>query len=214
MYKLDISKYNQDFYKDKERLNFLIKRRIDWNISKEEFEELKILNTNIFSYVNKIRNDLITIFSNPLKDNIWHGQDNVVYNYTNNWVIKIMAKKKYEWYENLKEYFIYKYKLLKKTLKEYIPDTYFLEWETINSEDINYNNLDDYKIKYPTIYTAQRKIKWYTLNDIPTDIRKKGRLLEQLEKLYENYIKLKLYMHYIEYQKYWMIGNLKFKMDI
>jgi len=214
MYKLNIQNYNWDFNKDTKRLNELIQKRIDGNISKEDFKELKNLNSNIFSYVDKVKNNLITIFSNPLKDVIWHWQDNVVYDYKKNWVIKIMAKKKYEWYKNLQNYFIYKYKLLKKYIGQFITDTYFLEWETINSEYINYNNVSNYEVKYKTIYTAQRKIKWYTLNELPTDIRKKGRLLWQLKKIHQKYIKLKLYLHYIEYQKYWDIWRLKFKMDI
>ena len=185
MYKLDIPNYNWDFDKDKKKLNELIQKRIDGKITQEEFEELKELNSKIFGYVDNVKNDLTTIFSNPLKDIIWHWQDNIVRNYNRNWVIKVLTKTKYESHENLKDYFLYKYKLLKKYMKEFITDTYFLEWEAINPRYINYNNLTDYEVKYKTIYTVQRKIKWYTLNDLPTDIRENPELLLQLKKLHK-----------------------------
>ncbi len=214
MYKINTKKYKWNFDEDKNSLNNLIKKRVEWNITKEEFEKLKKLNNSVFWYVDEVRSELETIFSEPIKESIWNWQDNIVYNYKNNWVIKIMTQKKYDICENLLNYFNYKYKLLKKTVWEHIPDTYFLEWETINNHPMHYNNLKEYKVKYKTIYTAQRKIKWYTLNDLPTSIRNNWRLLEQLKKLYLNYIKTKLYMHYIEYKKYWKIWKLQFRMDI
>lgn len=214
MYKINIKKYKWDFDDDKNILNKLIKKRVEWNITKEEFEELKKLNKSVFSYVDEVRSKLETIFSEPIKESLWNWQDNIVYNYKSNWVIKIMTRKKYENFENLVNYFKHKYKLLKKTIWEFIPDTYFFEWETINPNPINYNNLEYYQVKYKTIYTVQRKVKWYTLNDLPSDIRNNWRLLEQLKILYLKYIKTKLYMHYIEYKTYKNIWNLKFKMDI
>jgi len=205
-------KYNWDFLNEKEKLINLIQQKLEWNL--EVQKKIPKLNKKIFEYVKNTKQELSTIFKNPLKELIWNWQDNLVFDYNWNWVIKIFNKQAYENNSNLYNYLTYKYKILKKFLWDYIPDSYFFEWETVNPKPISYSNLKDYKVIYTTIYTVQRKINWYTLEDLPIDIRKNPQLINQLKQLHLNYISLKLYIHQLEWKLFWNVWIVKFKSDL
>lgn len=214
MYNLDTPKYDWDFNTDKKMLSFLINKRMEGEISKEEFEKLRFLNSKIFGYTEFFSKKLYSIFSQPLGLKVWNWQDNIVYDYQKNRVIKVLAAKKYNSNENIIQYYRRKYKILKRFLWKYIPDTYFLEWEVSNHLPCHYNNLENYNVKHKTIYTVQRKVKWYTLKDLPANMKNNENFLTQLRQLYENYIRLKLYVHFLEFEKFGKAGNLSFRMDI
>ena len=211
-YILEKLNYDGNFEADKTKLVNLIQQKLEWNL--EAQKKIPKLNKRVFEYVKSTKQELSTIFKNPLKELIWNWQDNLVFDYNWNWVIKIFNKQAYENNSNLYDYLTCKYKILKKFLWDYIPDSYFFEWETVNPKPISYSNLKDYKLIYPTIYTVQRKIHWYTLEDLPIDIRKNSKLINQLKQLHLNYISLKLYIHQLEWELFGNVWIVNFKSDL
>jgi len=204
--------YNWNFEKDKNDLVNFIQQKLEGNL--DSAKKIPDLNKKVFWYVKDTKENLSTIFKKPLKELIWNWQDNLVFDYNWNWVIKIFNKQVYENSSNLYEYLIFKYKILKKFLWDYTPDSYFFEWETVNPKPISYGNLRDYKVIYPTIYTTQRKIHWYTLEDLPMDIRKSSKLIEQLKNLHLDYMSLKLYIHQLEWKLFGNVWMVNFKSDL
>ena len=79
---------------------------------------------------------------------------------------------------------------------------------------MSYTNLTDYKIIYPTVYTVQRKICWYTLEDLPMDIRENLQLVNQLKELHLHYMSLKLYIYQLEWNLFGNVGLVNFKSDL
>lgn len=214
MHKLETPEYDWNFKEDRERLNFLVQKRVNWRLGEQWLEELKKLNNKVFDHTWLFSKQLISIFSDPLGSRVGNWQDNIVYDYRKNRVVKVLNFKKYKTNENMLEYYRKKYKILKKVLWDHIPDTYFLEWEVSNHIPCHYNNLLEYEPKYNTIYTAQRKVKWYTLRDLPVDIKHRKDFLEQLNEIYNLYIRLKLYIHFLEFKHFSKVGVLNFRMDI
>ena len=211
-YKLNVNDSNDNFLQKQKELKDLISKKLLWEISDEELEKIKFLNKEIFDIINFTKQSIATILNNPLWEKINAWQDNLVFDYRKNWVVKILHDKRYN--DSLLEYYQLKYKLLKKYVWDFIPDTYFFDGEIVNLEPFNYKNLGKYKIVYDTIYSIQRKVNGYTLKDLPLDIKKSEDLYIKLKMLHEKYMKLELVFHFFEYKISGKISRSSFKMDL
>jgi len=125
-YKLNANVDNDYLLDIQSKLKKLIKKKIKGKLTFEELDELKKLNKELTNIIESTKQSISTILKNPLGEKVWAGQDNIVFSYRKNWVVKILSEKKYN--NSLLLYYQKKYKLLKKYLSEYIPDTYFFWW--------------------------------------------------------------------------------------
>ncbi len=205
------SKYDWDFIQDQEKLLELIKKE---EKSSEEKEKIKKLNQKIFLHSDNTKKEVVDILSKEInKELIWKGQDNLVYLYNSNYVVKFLnqkAIKKID--ESVLEFFRKKYQILKKYIWEEIPTSYFFLGEVVNKKPIYYSNLWNYEIIYDTIYTFQKRVKWFTLSDMP--IEKKQQEKEQVKNLHKKYIDLKLLIAHGEAVNWLELWSFNIKMDL
>lgn len=168
-----------------------VRSSFDWDISnivkiKKEIQS-QILNYKEFKNKNIIKN---TWFKD---ENIWHWQDSIVYNYNKNYVYK-------EWKESNElnlEYMQKKYKLLKKYLKNSVPDTHFVLWESVINNKINNQILEKPHLNnnsHTILLTIQRKIKWKNCQQMSLEERNNDTFLNKLEKEHKKYILLKFFI--------------------
>jgi len=163
-------------------------------------------NPHNIEIIQKIRKELEKCFlpeegnrnilkKSSVKDKrIWSGQDSVVYEFQNIswWIYKEWQKADKE---NL-EYMIKKYKVLKKYLWKYIPDSYFVVWEAY--EKFFKRWFKNWHYLQSKLITVQRKVKWKDLSKMSKEEKLNTEFLGKLEKAHRKYILLKIFIEQLQ----------------
>lgn len=170
----------------------LITKRREGKTDEGELQEIETLLRVLKNYQIAIRrNDLKSILANSETEIfLERGKDNRVY--TNDRDGKYVFKYSSDAYNatpNTVEYLVKKYKMLKRYLGEFIPDSAFVFGDRLsNFTEKNLRNSDTTTTHAITI---QRKIKGKTFQDLETEEKIKPEIMEQLKKSRSQYLTLK-----------------------